>query len=85
MAAVLLYVVSFKMAALGCSHLYRRGTFHYPQWSLVLLVAVRLVCVWNPFYYRLTYIYINMSLRYKRWEKEQMEKQKSKKESKKQK
>ena len=36
-------------------------------------------------YFRLTYIYINMSLRYKRWEKEQEEKMKSKKETKKQK
>ena len=78
-----LSVVSLQMAASGGSHLYRRGTFHYAERSLVLLVVVRLVCVLNPFYSRLTYIYINMSLRYKRWEKEQMEKQKSKKESKK--
>ena len=72
------------MAASGRCVLYRAGTVHDAERTVVLLVSLGIVAPWNRLHCRLTYIYINMSLKYKRWEKEQMEKNK-KKESKKQK
>ena len=69
------------MAASGNCILYRAGTVHDSERSVVLLVSLRIVGPWKRPHSRLTYIYINMSLKYKRWEKEQMEKYK--KESKK--
>ena len=67
------------MASSGDWILYCTWTFHYSQWSMVLLVSFSLVgmkCISDP---RLTYIYINMSLKVKRLEQEQKEKMGKKK------
>lgn len=61
-------------------------TLHNSKFALVLLVLRRIVRgILRWVNNSLTYVYINLSLKYNKWEKEQEAKTKDKKESKKQK